>query len=169
MSVMSAEISCVQTAEETCDSLAGEKYGYFTIMKKAGRNRYHQQLFIVRCDCCNQFFTKTLHKIREADGKNTCRHTKRTTRPATEPHPCAYCGEMTTNLKYCSNTCKTTDVNIRTKTKPPKLCLLCGQPTPNRNSTLCSAECRRLHRLKSMYGFAVGQYREGGIVDERVE
>lgn len=140
---------------EAVDPVVGCQFGYFTVLKKAGRNKYYQQRYQVRCECCKQIFIRTLNRIKEADGKTVCKHTKRTTKPATAPHPCAFCGQITTNLKYCSNTCKTTDVNIRTKTKPPKLCLLCGKPTPNRNSNLCGPECRRLHRLKKMYGFDV--------------
>ena len=149
---------------EGLDPVVGGKFGYFTVLKKAGRNKYYQQRYQVRCECCKQIFIRTLHKIKEAEGKTVCRHTKRTVKPATTPHPCAFCGQMTTNLKYCSNTCKTTDVNRRTKTKPPKLCLLCGTPTPNRNSNLCSTECRRLYRLKKMYGFDVDNLLCGGEI-----
>lgn len=147
---------------EEQDPVVGSQVGYYTVLKKAGRNKYYQQRYQVRCECCKQFFIRTLSRIKEAEGKSVCRHTKRTTKPATAPHPCALCGQITTNLKYCSNTCKTTDVNMRTKTKPPKLCLLCGKPTPNRNSNLCSPECRRLHRLKKMYGFDVDNLINGG-------
>lgn len=150
---------------EAVDPVVGAQFGYFTVLKKAGRNRCYQQRYQVRCDCCKQIFIRTLNKIKEADGKSVCRHTKRTTKPATAPHPCAYCGQITTNIKYCSNTCKSTDVNIRTKTKPPKLCLLCGKPTPNRSSNLCSPECRRLHRLNVMYGFDVDKLINGGESD----
>ena len=144
------------------DQIVGRQFGYYTVLKKAGRNRYYQQRYEVRCECCKQFFIRTLNRIKEAEGEEVCRHTKRTTRPATAPHPCALCGQITTNLKYCSNTCKTTDINMRTKTKPPKLCLLCGKPTPNRNSNLCSPKCRRLHRLQKMYGFDVDNLIVGG-------
>lgn len=118
------------------DQIVGRQYGYYTVLKKAGRNRYYQQRYEVRCECCKQIFIRTLNRIKQAEGEEVCRHTKRANRPATAPHPCALCGQITTNLKYCSNTCKTTDINMRTKTKPPKLCLLCGKPTPNRNSNL---------------------------------
>lgn len=155
----------LQPILEAVDPVVGSRFGYFTVIKKAGRNRYYQQRYQVRCDCCMQIFTTTLNKIKEAEGKTVCRHTKRTTRPATAPHPCALCGEITMNIKYCSNTCKTTDVNMRTKTKPPKLCLLCGKPTPNRNCRLCSPECRRLHRLNHMYGLEVDKLIHGGERD----
>ena len=161
------EIMTHDEVGEDFDQLTGKTYGYFTILKKAGRNKYYQQRYVVRCECCKQIFTKTLNKIKEAEGESECRHTKRTTKPATAPHPCAFCGEITTNFKYCSNTCKTTDVNMRTKTKPPKLCLMCGKATPNRNCNLCSPECRRLHRLKKMYGIEVDYMINGGNQDER--
>lgn len=147
---------------EAVDPIVGSRIGYYTVLKKAGRNRYYQQRYQIRCECCKQIFIRTLNKIKEAEGKDVCRHTKRTTKPATDPHPCAYCGQMTTNLKYCSNTCKSTDVNMKTKKKPPKLCLLCGKPTPNRNCNLCSPECRRLHRLQKMYGLEVDTLINGG-------
>ena len=147
---------------EGVDPVVGSQFGYFTVLKKAGKNRSYQQRYQVRCECCKQVFIRTLNKIKEAEGKTECRHTKRTTKPAAPPHPCALCGQITTNLKYCSNSCKTTDINIRTKTKPAKHCLLCGKPTPNRNCNLCSPECRRLHRLKKMYGFEVDHLIKGG-------
>ena len=147
---------------EEVDHIVGSKIGYFTVLKKAGKNRYYQQRYQVRCDCCKQIFIQTLNRIRGAEGKSVCRHTKRTTKPATDPHPCALCGQITTNIKYCSNTCKTIDINVRTKTKPPRLCLMCGKPTPSRSCTLCSPECRRLHRLKKMYGIEVDKHDLGG-------
>ena len=74
---------------EAVDPVVGAQFGYFTVLKKAGRNRCYQQRYQVRCDCCKQIFIRTLNKIKEADGKTVCRHTKRTTKPATAPHPCA--------------------------------------------------------------------------------
>lgn len=140
--------------EEYSDIFVGRQYGYFEILRKAGRNRYHQQLFNVRCNCCKQLFTKTLYKIKLAEGETKCKHTHKTTKAATEPHPCAYCGEMTTNLKYCTASCKTAAINKETKTKT-KLCLECGKPTPKYSMTLCSNECRRIHRLKTMFGIEI--------------
>lgn len=151
-----------QALANTLDPVVGTRIGYYTILKRAGRNRYYQQRYTARCECCGQVFTKTLFKLREADGKITCKHTKRSTKPAAVPHPCAFCGKITTNLKYCSNSCKAAATNMKTKTKPPKRCLLCGKPTPNRKSNLCGPECRRLHRLQRMYGFDVEPFVNGG-------
>ena len=159
------EIKTCVDGDEYSDPINGTTIGYFTFLKKAGRNKCYQQKYMVRCECCKQIFIKTLGKIKEEQGRSTCRHTRRTTKPATAPHPCALCGQMTTNLKYCSSSCKTTDINMRTKKKPPKLCLLCGKPTPNRNSNLCSPECRRLHRLKLMYGFDVEHMVDRGVTN----
>ena len=133
----------------------GRTIGYYEILKKAGRNRSYQQRYIVRCNSCKQQFTKTMYEIRKAEGETTCRHTHKTTKAATEPHPCECCGEMTTNIRFCTARCKTIFINKATKTKPPKQCLVCGKPTQKSNHNYCSNECRRLHRLNTMYGFDI--------------
>ena len=141
-----------EETKDYSDIFVGRTYGYYKVIKKAGKNRYYQQRYIVKCECCNQVFTKTLYKIKEADGEKKCKHTRRNTKAATELHPCDYCGEMTTNIKYCSASCRTAATNIATKTKPMPNCLYCGKPTKSRTQTLCSDECRRLNRLRNMYG-----------------
>ena len=144
----------IKDPKEFSDVFVGSRYGYFEILKKAGRNKCYQQEYIVRCKSCQQIFTKTLHKIKQAEGEEVCKHTRRTTKTATAPHPCAYCGEVTTNLKYCTARCKTAAINKATKRKV-KYCLVCGKPTEKNSQTLCSPECRRIHRLKTVYGIEI--------------
>lgn len=142
----------LEEIEDYSDIFLGREYGYYKILKKAGRNRNYQQRYIVRCKCCQQIFTRTLYKIKEAEGETQCKHTRRTRKPVCELHPCEHCGEMTTNLKYCSASCRTAATNVATKTKPMPKCLYCGKPTSSRTQTLCSDECRHLHRIQSLYG-----------------
>lgn len=154
VSELNQETEVNEMPQEYNDIFVGRRYGYFEILKKAGRNKSYQQEYIVRCKSCQQLFTKTLDKIKQAEEDEVCKHTHRTTKTATAPHPCAYCGEMTTNFKYCTARCKTAAINKNTKTKT-RICLVCGKPTPKYNMTLCSSECRRIHRLKTMYGIEV--------------
>ncbi len=130
----------------------GMDYGYYTVMKKAGRNRSYQQRYSVHCKCCDQVFTKTLYSIKQAIGKDQCKHARNKSKAVVPPHPCEYCGNMTTNFKYCCRSCKTAAINEATKRKPSLLCLFCGKPTPSRKQTLCSPECRHLYRVQKMYG-----------------
>ena len=89
MVVAGNDLSNYLSRIEEQDQIVGRQFGYYTVLKKAGRNRYYQQRYEVRCECCKQIFIRTLNRIKEAEGEEVCRHTKRTTRPATAPHPCA--------------------------------------------------------------------------------
>jgi hypothetical protein len=56
---------------------------------------------------------------------------------------CLRCSKETTNLKYCSHSCRAKDVNSKRKSFSNKICKICGKEfyISNNSSLYCSKEC----------------------------